>query len=233
MTDTINVHDGSAGYHPQLYDDHLDILCVQRMLDPTTISKDELEKVQKYAKNSACEEYFLCLFILVSEYVRFQGLNRDLDNHFLLDNDAYPTTMPQALKLKLLGKFKAEVGKTPKGRADYGEETGVAFAQAQSCSHSMVFHNCGVKGYRVNECPNLNHAQRKQFWDDRNNARREKANTAPKEGTAHAAVDKDNNPKEDDAARVKYKCYQHIMREMEELDIGMVQLGHSDTGVVE
>ena len=58
----------------------------------------------------------------------FKGLNRALDNQFLLDNDTYPTTMPQALKL--LEKFKAEVGTTPKGRADSGDEYGVAFAQA-------------------------------------------------------------------------------------------------------
>ena len=57
MADTINVHDGSAGYHHPLYADHLAILCVERMLYPMAISKDELEKVQKYAKNSACEEY--------------------------------------------------------------------------------------------------------------------------------------------------------------------------------
>ena len=56
------------------------------------------------------------LFILVADSGCFQGLKRALDNQFLLDKDAYPTTMPQALKL--LEKFKAEVGTTPKGRAD-------------------------------------------------------------------------------------------------------------------
>ena len=55
--DTINVYVGSAGYHTQLYADYLTLLCVERQLDPTTISKDELEKVQKDAKHSACEEY--------------------------------------------------------------------------------------------------------------------------------------------------------------------------------
>ena len=41
MADTINVHSGSAGYHTQLYEDHLTLLCVERELDPATISKDE------------------------------------------------------------------------------------------------------------------------------------------------------------------------------------------------
>ena len=73
MVDTINVHGGSSGYHPKLYADHLTILCVERMMDTTTISKGESENVQKYSKKSACEEYLSCLFILVSNYGRFQG----------------------------------------------------------------------------------------------------------------------------------------------------------------
>ena len=51
-----------------------------------------------------------CIFILVADGGRFQGLKRALDNQYLMDNDAYPTTMPQALKL--LEKYKAEVGGT-------------------------------------------------------------------------------------------------------------------------
>ena len=57
MADTINVHGGSARYHLQLYADHLGIICVERMLDPTTISNDELEKVQRDAKHSEWEDF--------------------------------------------------------------------------------------------------------------------------------------------------------------------------------
>ena len=99
MEDTINVHGGSSGYHPQIYEDHLTLLCVERDLDQTTISKDELEKVKKDAKKSACEEYLSCLFILVSDSGRFQGLKIALDNQFLLDRYLYPTTIPQALRI--------------------------------------------------------------------------------------------------------------------------------------
>ena len=94
MADTVNVHGSSAGYHPILYSDHLTLLCVERELDPTTISKYELEKVQKDDKKLACEEYLSCLFILVANSGRSQGLKRALDNQFLLDNYAYPITMP-------------------------------------------------------------------------------------------------------------------------------------------
>ena len=185
------------------------------------------------AKKSACEEYFLCLFISVANSGRFQGLKRALDNQFLLDKDAYPTTMPQALNL--LEKFKAEVGTTPKGRTDSGEESGVDFAQAQSWAKIMVCHHCGVKGHGVNECPKLTHAQRKQFWEDCNMACRKKANTAPKEGNANAAFVEVVAfvLAEDDAARINYERYQRLMSAMEELEIVMVQVGHSDTEVVE
>ena len=159
MTDTINVHGGSAGYHPQLYTDHLAILCVERKLNMTNISKGELEKVKKDDKKPACEEYLLCLFILVAESGIFQGLKRAPDNQLLLDKDAYLTTMPQSLNI--IDKFKAEVGTTPKGCADSGDESGVAFAHAQIWENRMLCHHCGVKGHGVNKCPNLTHNQRR------------------------------------------------------------------------
>ena len=115
-----------------------------------------------------------------------------------------------------------------------GDESGVAFAQAQIWAQSMVCHPCGVKIQGVNKCPKLIRTQRKHFWEDCNKACREKANTSLKEGTDNAAVAEvvDVVPVEDDAARIKYERYQRLMSAMEELDIGMFQVGHSDTGVV-
>ena len=75
----------------------------------------------------------------------------------------------------------------------------------------MVCHHCGVEGHGVSKYPKLTHSQKKQFWDDRKNDRRENANTALKEGTDHADVDKDVKPEEDNAARVKYEQYQQLM----------------------
>ena len=66
----------------------------------------------------------------------FPGNKTALDNQFLLNKDVYPTNMP--LALKFLEKFKTEAGTTPKGRADSGDESGVAFAQAQSWAQIMV-----------------------------------------------------------------------------------------------
>ena len=161
MAETINVHSRISVYHPQLYAYHLTLLCVERDMDKTTISKDELEKVKKDAKKSVCEEYSSCLFILVADFGRFQGLKRALNNQFLLDKDVYLTNIPQALNI--LESFKAEVGTTLKGRAGSGDESGVAFAQAQSWAQSMLCHHCGVKVHGVNECTKLTRAQCKQF----------------------------------------------------------------------
>ena len=78
------------------------------------------------AERMSCEEYLSCIFILVADGGRFQGLKRALDNQYLMDKDEYPTTMPQALKL--LEKYKAEFGAT-EHNADSAGESGVAFAQ--------------------------------------------------------------------------------------------------------
>ena len=66
----------------------------------------DLKEVKLDAERAACEEYLSCLFILVADGGRYQGLKRALDNQYLMDRDAYPTTMPQALKL--LETFKPE-----------------------------------------------------------------------------------------------------------------------------
>ena len=81
-----------------------------------------------------------------------------LDNQFLLDKDAYPTSMPQALKL--LEKFKADSGVAP-NVADYDDDTGVQFAQTETWDANVTCHKCGKKGHRVNDCPDLTDAQRK------------------------------------------------------------------------
>ena len=79
------------------------------------------------AERMSCEEYLSCLFILAADGGRFQGLKRALDNQYLMDKDAHPTTMPQ--DLKILEKYKAEVGATEQN-ADSAGESGVAFARA-------------------------------------------------------------------------------------------------------
>ena len=95
-------------------------------MDPETCNPTDLKEVMEDIERMSCEEYLLCLFILVADGGRFQGLKRALDNQYLMYKDTYPTTMPQALKL--LEKYKAEVGATEQN-VDSAGEYGVAFAQ--------------------------------------------------------------------------------------------------------
>ena len=42
VAETINVHGGSTGYHPQLFSDHFTVLYGGRKLDPDTMTQKEL-----------------------------------------------------------------------------------------------------------------------------------------------------------------------------------------------
>eukprot|EP00957_Ditylum_brightwellii_P110600 8435718-Ditylum_brightwellii.AAC.1 len=61
----------------------------ERGLDDNS-NTDNLKKVILDAEHGACEEYLVCLFILVADCGRYQGLKQALDNQFLMDKDAYP-----------------------------------------------------------------------------------------------------------------------------------------------
>ena len=123
--DTINTHGGCARHHPQMVAEYGRRLCKERGMDPETCDPTELKEVMDDAEYMSCEEYLSCIFILVDDGGRFQGIKRALDNQCLMDKDAYPTTMPQALKL--LEKYKSEVGATDHN-ADSSGDSGVAFA---------------------------------------------------------------------------------------------------------
>ena len=97
--DTINTHGGSAGRHPKLFDEHVARLMSERGLDPDSDDVDELKKVIRDAERQSFDMYLACLFILLADGGRYQGLKQALDNQYLMDKDAYPETLPQALKL--------------------------------------------------------------------------------------------------------------------------------------
>ena len=59
---------------------------------------------------------------------RYQGLKRALDNQYLMDKDAYPCNLPQALKL--LEQFKPEVI-ADAATGEPADDSGVAFAQTE------------------------------------------------------------------------------------------------------
>ena len=72
--DTINAHGGSAGRHPKLFNDHVARLMSERSLDPESDDTEGLQKVIIDAERQSCDEYLACLFILVADGGRYQGL---------------------------------------------------------------------------------------------------------------------------------------------------------------
>ena len=179
--DTINNHGGCAGHHPHLVAEYGQRLCKERGQDPETCNPMELKEVMDDAECMSCKEYLLCLFILVADGGRFQGLTRSLNNQYIMDKDSYPTTMNKALRI--IEKYKAEVGTTNQN-ADSSGESGVAFAQADAWQSNTTCYSCGERGHGVNDCPKLDDAQREKFWADRKatyTARK------AKKGVTHAA----------------------------------------------
>ena len=65
------------------------------MIVTQTISKRFIADAERIS----CDEYLACLFILVADGGRYQGLKRALDNQYLMDKDAYPCSLPQAMKM--------------------------------------------------------------------------------------------------------------------------------------
>ena len=121
----------------------------------TVTKKVAIEKAKKDAKKAYTEKYLACMFILVEDTSRFQGLKCALDNQYLMDKDAYPTSMPQVLKL--LEKNKADSGAVEKPKY-YDNDSGVVFAQTESWDAHVTCHKCSKKGHRVNDCPDLTYA---------------------------------------------------------------------------
>ena len=83
------------------------------------------------AERGSCDKYLACLFILVADGDRYQGLKRALDNQYLMDKDANPETLPQALTL--LEQFKPESFADAATGKPAGD-SGVAFAQTERYS---------------------------------------------------------------------------------------------------
>ena len=92
------MHGGCAGRHPELVTEYIDRIIIERGVDANG-DTDDINRVLVDAERQSCEEYLACLFILVADGGRYQGLKRALDNQYLMDKDAYPCTMSQALKL--------------------------------------------------------------------------------------------------------------------------------------
>eukprot|EP00957_Ditylum_brightwellii_P094291 7179328-Ditylum_brightwellii.AAC.1 len=64
--DTIKAHDGCAGCHPKLQDEHVEHLMSEHSLDNNS-NTDNTKKAILDVERGTCEEYLVCLFILVAD----------------------------------------------------------------------------------------------------------------------------------------------------------------------
>ena len=93
---TINTHGGSAGCHPQLFNDHVARLMSERGLDDECDKHGaDYKKVMLDAERGSCDKYLACLFTLVVNGGRYQGLKQALDNQYLMDT-LYTTYMSKS-----------------------------------------------------------------------------------------------------------------------------------------
>ena len=127
-------------------------------LDPDSDDTDGLQKVIIDAERQSCDKYLACRFILVADGGRYQGLKRAPDNQYLMDKDAYPETLPQALKL--LEQFKPELF-ADAATGEPAGDSGVAFTQTNN--YLPTCFKCGTKGHTVNNCPKLDAAGQETF----------------------------------------------------------------------
>ena len=130
----------------------------ERGLDPDSDDTDGLQKVLLDTERGSCDEYLACLFILVADGGRHQGLKRALDNQYLMNKDTYHETLPQALTL--LEQLKPE-SFTDAATGEPAGDSGVAFAQTNSYLPTCI--KCGTQGHTVNGCPKLDAAGRERF----------------------------------------------------------------------
>ena len=140
-----------------------------------------------------------------------------------MDKDAYPCSLPQAMKL--LEQFKPEAfNEAAAGKPV--SDTGVAFAHTNG--YVPTCFNCRAKGHTVNECPKLNAEGRDKFWADRKSAR------DAKQGVTHAAVaDKASTPapipapaSNASADFERFQRYLALVEATKDLDLGFAQVGN-------
>ena len=123
------------------------------------------------SSNLRCLKIFNCLFIRLADLQRFKGLKTALNNQFLLDKDAYPLTLSEALKLLKNDKVPGQ-GKDMQHQPQW--ESGLAFAQAgkagksnkefRSAHKDHDCFGCGKAGHLMFECPTTSEKDKKKKW---------------------------------------------------------------------
>ena len=141
-----------------------------------------------------------------------------------MDKDAYPDTLPQALKL--LEQFKSE-SFADAATGEPAGDSGVTFAQTEG--YLPTCFKYGTKGHTVNDCPKLDAAGRDKFWADRKSASKAKRGgahvvvadaaaptSAPAPAPSIASIPGSNTSQEFE----RFQRYMALMKATEDLDVG-------------
>ena len=169
----IDSHGGKAGYHPALFEQHLEALCEARGIELADIDKEtsKAEELRETAMETSCEEYQACFLILASNDERYGGLKAELHNQHLIGDGrgtVYPTKLPAALQL--LNSYKG--GKLANQVPE--ESAGLSFVEQGNFEGKCW----GCDGpHPLHKCPNYNKKERDEIYAAKKQA---EANVAAK-----------------------------------------------------
>ena len=132
--DTVNAHDGDAGYHVKLYEKALITVMAERDRNTTwmrnTYADDvdfkEKKATEAQAKKVCCDQ-FEALFIKMSDHAQFYVLKEKLSNDFLFRDDKAPMTIVDAKRV--LADFSVTTTPQKPVKAVEAEGTGLTFAE--------------------------------------------------------------------------------------------------------
>jgi hypothetical protein len=142
--EVINTHGGRAGYHPALFLQHRQAFATKNNKALVDLDADEKEACLK----ASCEEYLAALFIRIANDSHYKAVKIELDNLYLFNKGAYPTTLDEAYRY--LQNFKQIAPCQP--RNDRVED-GLAFAERGQ--RTIRCYNCGEEGHVAKRCPKL------------------------------------------------------------------------------
>jgi hypothetical protein len=143
--EVINTHGGRAGYHPALFLQHRQAFAHKNNKALVDLDADEKEACLK----ASCEEYLAALFIRIANDGHYKAVKIELDNLYLFNKGAYPTTLDEAYRY--LQNFKQITPRQP--RAHDRVEDGLAFAERGQ--RTIRCYNCGEDGHVAKRCPKL------------------------------------------------------------------------------
>ena len=158
--DTVNANGGTAGLHLSVFKKYFASVEARELekrgnelskLTPAELKVVEEEEILT-AKEAAPGEYLTCLFLLLADDERYEPLNLQLDNNFLMGEQEYPSSVLTAQQLMM--DFVPTTSAVKHKRKEMGP-LDVAFVETNTNLRSICYC-CGEQhpgGYR--KCLNM------------------------------------------------------------------------------